>query len=60
MHDLLTLDEDYERLEEFFTIKEIKKLLSKLSEYYKFHNEVPRHFIKESYKVVNSFHNQKR
>jgi hypothetical protein len=31
-----------------------------LGEYYKFHEEVPRMFIKKSTKVINSFHNRKR
>ena len=58
--DKLVFDENMERLNRFYYKKEHKKKLLKLTEYYKFHTEIPRLFMKFVIKVVNSHHNKKR
>lgn len=58
--DQLVLDENMERLNRFYYKKEHKKKITKLTEYYKFHCEIPRLFMIPIIKVVNSHHNKKR
>lgn len=60
MMDKLVLDENMERLNRFYYKREFKKKLTKLTEYYKFHTEIPRLFMLPVVKVVNSHHNRKR
>lgn len=60
MLDNLTYDENQERLEKIFEINEINPQINNLIDYYKFHTEVPRLFMKPSQGVLNSFHNVKR
>ena len=49
-----------ERLNRMYYKKEYKKKVSKLTEYYKYHIEIPRLFMLPIVKVVNNFHNRKR
>ena len=60
MMDKLVFDENMERLNRMYYKKEHKKKLQKLTEYYKYHSEIPRLFIKPILKVVNQHHNKKR
>ena len=58
--DKLVFDENMERLNRVYLKKEHKKKLLKLTEYYKYHTEVPRLFMLPVVKVVNTHHNKKR
>jgi hypothetical protein len=60
MMDKLVYDENMERLNRFYYKKEHKKKTIKLTEYYKFHIEIPRLFMLPVVKIVNSHHNKKR
>ena len=60
MVDDLVMDEDLERLNKFYQKKIIKTKRTKLTEYYKFHIEIPRTFMAPTYKVLTKYHNGKR
>lgn len=47
-------------MNDFYETPYIHKKITKLSEYYKFHQEVPRYFKKPAHSVLNDFHNVKR
>lgn len=53
----MVLDEEQERLNRFYAHKEWGKKIDKLAEYYKYHTEVPRMFIKKPSKALNEYHN---
>jgi hypothetical protein len=56
----MIFDDSQERLNRFYYSSELDRKLQKLTEYYKFHSEVPRIFMLPLMKVMNNFHNDKR
>lgn len=51
-------EEDY--MTECFSFKQIYKKIQFLTEYYKYHNEIPRFFMKKISDVMNRYHDKKR
>lgn len=58
--DQSTYDETEEYLKRFYYSKEIKGKLIILTEYYKFHKDVPRIFMYSIAKIMNFYHDKKR
>jgi len=54
------LDEDEEYLKRYYRRSELTDKLEALTEYYKYHVEIPRIFIEKIYSPINRFHDQKR
>jgi hypothetical protein len=58
LNDKMIFEENYERLNRVYFSSEWIKKIEKLSEYYKFHKEIPRLFLKKLTKVYNEYHNK--
>lgn len=58
--DQSTYDETEEYLKRSYLSKEIKGKLIILTEYYKFHKDVPRIFMYSIAKIMNNYHDKKR
>lgn len=58
--DFKHFDELEEYLKRFYMRKEYKNKIRMLSEYYKFHNDIPRMFMLPTSNVMNRFHDKKR
>lgn len=58
--DNVLIEEEEEYMTEVFDSHRTTKKLEFLTEYYKFHNEIPRIFIKEVSDVMNRYHDKKR
>jgi hypothetical protein len=58
--DNVLIEEEEEYMTEVFEPTRTKKKVEFLTEYYKFHNEIPRIFIKEVSDVMNRYHDKKR
>lgn len=58
--DCLSMQAKEERLKKFYRAKDYKSQISKLTEYYKYHKEIPRIFAKEVYDTFFDHHDQKR
>lgn len=56
----LTLNDPQENLKRFYQHKEIPNRLEVLTEYYKFHIEVPRMFMLPVSETINKYHDKKR
>ena len=41
-------------------MKEYKTKIKLLTEYYKFHNDIPRNFMIKESKLLNNYHDKKR
>lgn len=54
------MDEDEEFLKRFYIHSEYNKKLTLLSEYYKYHRDIPRLFMKPSYRAVFKYHEKIR
>lgn len=53
-------EEQEERLNRFYSFNEHPRKITKLSEYYKYHTDIPRIFIVSHMKIMNFHHNEKR
>ena len=58
--DHQTFDEEEEYLKRFYDGKEIRGKISILTEYYKFHKDVPRIFMFSIARIMNYYHDKKR
>lgn len=58
--DNVLYEEEEEYMTEVFNENRIGKKIEFLTEYYKFHNEIPRIFIKEVCDIMNRYHDKKR
>jgi len=58
--DQQTFDEEDEYLKRYYDAKEIKGKLTILTEYYKFHKDVPRIFMYSIARIMNYYHDKKR
>ena len=58
--DLEVLDESEEYLKRFYKMEEYNFKNKALNEYYKYHKDVPRIFIKLISDIMNRFHDKKR
>ena len=56
----MIFDDSQERLNRLYCSSELLRKIQKLTEYYKFHSEVPRLFMLPIMKFMNDFHNDKR
>ena len=54
------MDEGEDFLKRFYLYREYEKKLALLAEYYKYHYDMPRIFIKTIYKVVFKYHDKIR
>lgn len=59
-NDLVTYEESYEYFTEVYNFSDCFEKFPLLVEYYKFHNEIPRIFMKPVCNVVNKYHDKKR
>lgn len=58
--DQLSMQVRDEQLKKLYRTKEYKSQIGKLTEYYKYHKEIPRIFAKEVYDTFFDHHDQKR
>jgi hypothetical protein len=58
--DYQTLDEEDEFLKRFYRMQEYSGKITMLSEYYKFHVDIPRLFMLPTTHTLNKFHDKKR
>jgi hypothetical protein len=58
--DGLSMQTREEQLKKYYKSKDYKAQISKLTEYYKYHKEIPRIFAKEVYDTFFDHHDQKR
>lgn len=58
--DQSTYDENEENLKRFYSINEIEGKITILTEYYKFHKDVPRMFMLSISKIINNYHDKHR
>ena len=58
--ETLQMHSEDEVLRRFYHKREVWSKIESLTEYYKFHTEVPRLFIQPSCEIVNRFHDKKR
>lgn len=58
--DCLSMQARDEQLKKFYRGKDYKAQIGKLTEYYKYHKEIPRIFAKEVYDTFFDHHDQKR
>lgn len=58
--DQQSYDEEEEYLKRYYPAREINGKLTILTEYYKFHSDVPRIFIQSIAKLTNYYHDRKR
>ena len=54
------MDEDEDFLKRFYMYSEYDNKIILLSEYYKYHNDMPRLFMKPTYKTVFKYHEKVR
>lgn len=54
------LDEQEEYLKRFYQHKEYPHKIKLLTEYYKFHQDIPRMFCLPETNILNNFHDKKR
>lgn len=59
--DFLAYDDDTEEyLKRYYKQREYKGKIQLLTEYYKFHSDIPRLFITPTCNILNIFHDKKR
>lgn len=58
--DLLHLDEEDEYLKRGYKISEYDGKMKMLTEYYKFHKDIPRLFMLPTTHTLNKYHDKKR
>ena len=58
--DLIHLDEEDEYLKRYYKYSEYPHKIKLLTEYYKYHNDIPRMFMLPETNVLNNFHDKKR
>jgi hypothetical protein len=59
-HDLLTVLDQDEYFKRFYELHEYDNKINLLSEYYKFHKDIPRVFAVPASKALNRYHDEKR
>ena len=59
-HDIIVYDEMDEFLKRYYMLGEYNTKIAILTEYYKYHKDIPRLFIKPISDVMNRYHDKKR
>lgn len=54
------LDQGEDQLKRYYYVKEYNKKIGQLVEYYKYHVEIPRLFVKEAFDLYFDYHDKKR
>ena len=60
LKDFLTLDDCEEYLNRIYLLNEYDAKIIRLSEYYKFHRDIPRMFMMPTTITLNRYHDKKR
>lgn len=58
--DQVTCDEEEEYLKRYYQVREYQNKIKLLTEYYKFHKDIPRLFMLCESIIMNNFHDKKR
>lgn len=58
--DYFVIDEEAEYLKKLYTVSDYKRKSKLLSEYYKFHKDIPRLFMLPTTLILNNYHNKRR
>lgn len=59
-NDIQTMLDEDEYLKRFYSLHEYDNKIKLLSEYYKFHKDIPRLFLIPTSKTLNKYHDKKR